>query len=395
MTSGTIAAMHTLMISFDPALARDGDARQRHLAYAERAGHLTVITHTRHGTGETPSTTGTLTVIPTNSRHPLRFPFDAYRLAMAQARQNPADLITTQDMLLTGLVGVTLRRKLRVPLLVQNHSTIFNNPAWLAERPLRNRILLGVAQFVLRRADMVRTVNRQERENAIRMGFAPERAVSLPLGTASARFAEPVSDELLSERRAVLGLTAQHHVVLWVGYPVAFKRVPLLLKVFQQVVRQEPDARLVLIGDMSRSPQDLRALVAAEGLSEGVVMYGPVKHDDLPAYYALANVYAHTSSYEGVPRVLFEASSAGLPLVGMKATGVDEVIEDGVNGVLVADGDVEAMATAIVSLLRDSERAHRLGTAAQKLALERYNAADYADKWVDVWRQAVQLGLRS
>ena len=96
----------------------------------------------------------------------------------------------------------------------------------------------------------------------------------------------------------------------------AFKRVPLLFKVFRRVAELEPNARLVLIGDMTCSPQDLRALARDEGIADRVTMHGPVAHDQLPLYYALGDVYVHTSAYEGVPRVLFEASAAGLPLVG-------------------------------------------------------------------------------
>ena len=52
------------------------------------------------------------------------------------------------------------------------------------------------------------------------------------------------------------------------------------------------------------------------------------------------------------------------------------------------------MAERIVELLRDPERAYSLGAAAQRLALERFNADDYADKWTNVWQRAVELGLR-
>jgi glycosyltransferase involved in cell wall biosynthesis len=384
--------MHVLMISFDPALATDGEARRRHIDYAERAGQLTIVTHTQQGEAFSP--VPCLTIVPTNSRNTLTFPVDAYRLALSQTRHATVDLITTQDMLLTGLVGVWLKRQLRVPLLVQNHSYIFGNRAWLAEHPLRNRLLLGLAQFVIRRADIVRTVNRKERDNAIRMGFAPERVVSLPLATAAAQFAEPVPDSVLAERRAALGLAPKHKVVLWVGYPVAFKRVPLLFEMFRRVIEQVPDARLVLIGDMRRSPQDLRAAAQAEDIADNVIMYGPVPHDNLPAYYGLGDVYVHTSSYEGVPRVLFEASAAGLPLVGMNVVGVDEVIEDGVNGFLLPDGDIEGMARRIVELLRNPERAHSLGVAARQMALQRYNADEYAERWTNVWQRAVELGQR-
>ena len=385
---------HVLMISLDPPLATQAasDTRQRHLAYAARAGHLTVITYTPPGLDRAICPSAELTILPSNSRSKLTFALDAIRLAQQAARDRPVDLITTQDPFLTGLIGVWLRRRWRVPLLVQNHSYIFGNVAWRAEHPRRNRLLETLGEFVVRRADFYRTVNRQERDHYITAGGSPERVIALPLGTASPEFAAPVADQALAALRAQLGLRPDQPVVLWIGYPVGFKRVPLLFQVFQQVA--EPDARLVLIGDLRRSPDDLPALARDLGIADRVIMYGPVPHDDLPLYYALGSVYVHTSSYEGVPRVLFEASAAGLPLVGMQAVGVDEVIEDGVNGYLVPDGDVNGMAAQIVALLRDPAEAKILGAAARRLAFERYDADRYLDTWVQVWERAIELGLK-
>lgn len=388
--------MRVLMISLDTPLATqpDGDSRRRHVAYAERAGALAIVVYTPAGAGDSISSSPQLTICPTNSRRKMSFFRDAIRQANRAVQTHPVDLIVTQDLFSTGLIGVWLRRCLNVPLLVQNHSYIFGNDAWLMEKPLRNRLLREIGRFVIRRADMYRTVNRKERENYLAMGGSPDRVVALPLGTASAKFAEPVDQAELAILRAGLGLLPTHKIVLWVGYPVAFKRLPLLFKVFRRVVELEPDARLLLIGDMTVAPQDLRSLARDEGIADHVIMRGPVAHDQLPLYYALGAVYVHTSSYEGVPRVLFEASAAGLPLVGMDAVGVNEVIEDGVNGYLIPAMDIEAMANRIVALLCDPALARQMGAVARERAFERYSADRYAEQWVGVWQRAIELGRK-
>lgn len=388
--------MHVLMISLDTALATqpEGDARRRHLAYAERAGQLTIVVYTPAGVGDAFSPSPHLTIRPTNSRHKLTFLREAIREANQAAQMQPVDLIATQDPFSTGLIGMWLRRRLKVPLLVQNHSYYFGNDAWLAEKPLRNLLLREIGKFVIRRADMYRTVNRKERENYLAMGGSHRRSIALPLGTASAEFAQPADEAELARLRAGLGLLPIHKIVLWVGYPVGFKRLPVLFKVFRRVAELEPNARLVLIGDMSSSPQDLRALTRDEGIADRVTMHGPVAHDQLPLYYALGDVYVHTSAYEGVPRVLFEAAAAGLPLVGMSAVGVDEVIEDGVNGYLAPPMDIDGMAGRIVSLLCNPVQAHTMGSAARARAFERYETGRYAEAWVGVWEKAVGLGRK-
>ncbi len=388
--------MNVLMISLDTALATqpEGDARRRHLAYAERAGHLTIVVYTPPGIGGSLSPSSHLTIYPTNSRQKWNFFRDAIREANRAAQARPVDLIVTQDPFSTGVIGVWLRRRLKAPLLVQNHSYYFGNDAWLAEKPLRNLLLRELGRFVVHRADTYRTVNRKERDNYLAAGGLHRRSIALPLGTASAEFAQPVDEAELARLRASLGLLPIHKVVLWVGYPVAFKRLPVLFKVFCRVAEQEPNARLVLIGDMTRSPQDLHALARDEGIADRVTMHGPVAHDQLPLYYALGDVYVHTSAYEGVPRVLFEASAAGLPLVGMSAVGVDEVIEDGVNGYLAPALDIDGMAGRIVSLLGDPAKAHEMGAAARARAFERYEAGRYTERWVAFWEKAVELGRK-
>lgn len=387
--------IHVLMISLDASLATqpEGDARRRHLAYAERAGRLSIVVYTPPHVGGAIYPSEKLAILPTNSRSRLTFARDAILQANRAALAHPIDLITTQDPFLTGLIGLWLRRR-RVPLLVQNHSYYFGNEAWVAEHPLRNTLLSELAKFVVMRADMYRTVNLKERQNYLAMGGSRRRSIALPLGTASARFAEPVDERALAALRARLGLLPIHKVVLWVGYPVGFKRVPMLLKVFRRVTDSEPNAQLVLIGDMSRSPQDLRALARDEGIADRVIMHGPVLHDELPLYYALGDVYAHTSAYEGVPRVLFEASAAGLPLVAMSAVGVDEVIQEGENGSLAPDMDIDGMAGRIITLLRNPAQAVRMGAKAREMAFERYDAEGYVEKWVGVWEKAVELGMR-
>lgn len=381
---------HVLMISLDPTLAQpDSEAFARHRAYAERAGRLTIITRVRTGDSR-PITTGPLTVLPVVAPR-----MTDYLLTLLRQPPTPAeavDLIVTQDLFVSGWIGTRLRGRLPAPLLVQNHSYIFGNPAWIAEHPLRNRILLRLAGYVRAQADFYRTVNRAERDNFITAGGAPERVAALPLGTASRAFAAPAAPEIVKARRAELGLKDDDQVVLWVGYPVAFKRVPLLLDAFRRVQAVNPHARLVLIGDLARSPDDLPALAA--DLGERVILAGPRPHADLPAYYQLADLYVHTSSYEGVPRVLFEAGAAGLPLVGMRAVGVDEVIHDGETGCLVADGDAAAFAQRVIDLLGDPDQRRRLGAAARDYCLTHFDAETYPDRWVALWQRAIALGKR-
>jgi glycosyltransferase involved in cell wall biosynthesis len=385
--------MHVLMISLDSSLLTDahGNARARHLDYAARCGKLTIIVRTRGGSAAPVQASSALTLIPTASRHPILFTWDSYRIGRAL---DAVDLIVTQDQFTSGLPGVWLRNRLHKPVLVQNHSTIFDNAAWVAEKPLRNRALLALATYVRARADFVRTVNERERSTAIAAGIPAERVASIPLGTVSAGFAAPPTPTSIDALRAKLGLSAEQKVMLWVGYPSKVKRVPLLLEIFAHLVKLQPNARLLIVGDMRYSSEDLPALIRQHDLEGKVIMPGNAAHDTLPVYYAIATVYVHTSSYEGVPRVMMEAASVGTPLVGIRAAGVEEIVVDGVNGYLFDETQLEAMANKIGELFDHPDRAHALGAAGRARALKLYGAEDYAERWVGVWHRAAELGMR-
>jgi glycosyltransferase involved in cell wall biosynthesis len=218
--------------------------------------------------------------------------------------------------------------------------------------------------------------------------------ITYPLGTASDAFAQPPPDDALQAVRGELGIAPQHKVVIWAGFPVPFKRVPVLLDVFKRIVTLEPDARLLLLGDMSDSKDDIPAIIERLGISEVVIAPGFVPHADLPAYYGIADVYLMTSAYEGIPRVLMEASAAGLPMVAFDRVGVREVIEDGVNGRLLPEGDCDGMARAVVDLLHDREAAQQIGERAREISIGRFGAAQNAENVIQTWQQAIDLGLR-
>lgn len=388
--------MHVLMISLDSTLVTkpDGAAHRRHIDYASRVDHLTIIVYTPVSYDvDVLTPTDHLTIIPTKSLSRFTFVADALRIARRIKAENPPDIITTQDPFSTGLVGWLLRNQSDAPLLVQNHCYFIDNDAWLQEQPLKNGLFNALGKFISIRADVYRTVNEHERDTYLARGGQAERVFTQPLGTASGAFSDPDPQEVAA-LRSQLGLTEANRVILWVGHPVPFKRVPILLDVFKRVLALDENARLMLIGDLNISKDDLPALMNELGIHDKVIAPGFVNHADLPTYYGLADVYVMTSAYEGIPRVLMEASAAGLPLVGFDRVGVAEVIEDGVNGYLLSEDDRDGMAQRLVELLHDRETAQHMGQVARQRSVERFSAAKNAEGVAAMWADAVALGRR-
>lgn len=379
--------MRVLMISLDASLLGDphGNTIQRHIEYARRIGELVIVTYNPASNPKTVQRFSEhLTVYPTNTR-PALFPWQAYRLAARLHREQPADVVTTQDPFATGIVGTLLKWRFKLPLNIQSHSHFFENPDWLAERPLRNRLLYTLAGFVIKQADTNRVLSKREKAIYVKRGVPPDRIMVLTAPTPVNHFAQPVPESERAALRTSLGIAPGAPVLIWVGFPAEFKHIDLLLDTYQLVHSTRPETRLVLAGDFSTRPHFVQRAAVA-----GVIFAGRVPHEQLPAYYQMASVYVHSSRYEGVARVLMEALAAGTPVVSTNHLGADEVVHDGETGRLTPH-TAQALAAAVVELLDDPARAQAMGTAGQRDVLDRFDYERQVDRVVETYRTTLAI----
>jgi glycosyltransferase involved in cell wall biosynthesis len=311
----------------------------------------------------------------------------ATRLALHAALDRPPDLITTQDPFLTAYVGLRLRRRMRRPVIIQNHSSFLGEPYWVRERPVANRGLRLLAQLLLPRADGWRVVNVREREYYVeRLGLAADRVRVLPVPCRIEPFLVDPAPSEVERRRAELGLSETDKVLLWVGRPVRVKRLPILFWVLERVRAEHPGARLVLVGDPSLLPDEERHTP----LPQGAVWAGQVAFDDLPAFYALADVFVLTSSYEGFGRVLVEAGAAARPAVATATAGARDIIRHGETGWLAPVDDSQSLAGHVRALLAAPAQAQAMGRAARKHVGAAFDPGRAYDAIVDHWREVAQ-----
>lgn len=384
--------MHVLMIGTDTTLLTGSidNTLARHEDYAARAdGQISVILCNRKQPERplTPYRSERLLVQPTESRGYADYIPTGVRLGMARHAEQPIDLITAQDPFLTALIGLRLRAKTRRPLIVQDFSCFVSSPYFLRERP-RNRLLGLLARFTLPRANAVRVLNKRERLACIRLGVKPSRVCVIPIVTYIQPFAAPPDPEQVAAWRQRLDLPEGTPVVLWVGRPVPFKNLPMLLQAFKRVHSAMPQARLVIGGDMSGT--NIVGQAAAYGLGEATRFTGAVKYADLPALYRLASVYALASNYEGLGRVLLEAAAAGVPLVSTANEGASDIIAHGITGYLTPIGDPDKLAESILSILRHPVRARQMAARAHEYVMNHFAPDDLTARWIGMWQRVAQ-----
>jgi glycosyltransferase involved in cell wall biosynthesis len=154
--------------------------------------------------------------------------------------------------------------------------------------------------------------------------------------------------------------------VLTVGRVVPVKGQSLLIRAIAELTGRGVHARLTIVGDGPQLPE-LRALADRLGVAGSVDFAGAVGQEEIGGYYERADVFAMPSFAEGLPVVLMEAMASGLPVVASRITGVPELVEDEVSGLLLAPGRlddlVDALARTLTSMPEQRAAMGRAGRA--------------------------------
>lgn len=169
--------------------------------------------------------------------------------------------------------------------------------------------------------------------------------------------------------RLELGIPEGAPVILHVGRLDIDKKVNLAILAAARAMQAVP-AHLLVVGD-GRKKESLLRLCDRLGIRSQSHFTGYITDPDkLSALYRLASVFVTASEIETQGLVLLEAAASGLPLVGVDAGAVAETIRDGLNGHLVAWGDVSGLAQGILHILLNDETARGMGRASREIALK-------------------------
>ncbi len=160
--------------------------------------------------------------------------------------------------------------------------------------------------------------------------------------------------------------------ILCVGRLVPAKGQLLLVDALQQLRDEGVDFRATLVGD-GPDREALIKKISTCGLQRQVVLTGALGQAQVRALYDQADIFVLASVAEGVPVVLMEAMAKEIACLSTCITGIPELIEDGVSGLLAISGDADALAEKLRLLLGDAGLRRRLGQAGRKVVLQRYD----------------------
>ncbi len=247
---------------------------------------------------------------------------------------------------------------------------------------------LALRNAILRRADVFSAMSAEIADELAGCGVPAEKIACIPNGVDDAVF-RPASPAEKAGRRAELGVRAEDFLVVYTGRLVAYKGLPGLLRVWERVSADFPDARLALVGgggnDMTNCEAELRAFCEARSLGRRVIFTGDVAN--VVPWLQAADLFVFPTQNEAFGISLIEAMACGLPVVSTNAGGVKDIVRDGVNSLVFAPGDEAALEAALRRGMRDPECVARLGRGALQTVKARYARDRVAAAYLEMFKR--------
>jgi glycosyltransferase involved in cell wall biosynthesis len=297
-------------------------------------------------------------------------------------RRNDADAVIAQSAYEAAgaLVARTLARR-RTPVILEVHgdwrsaTRLYGSRA----RSLLSPLADAVSRYAVRRADAVRTVSPYTTALVEEQGVTP--ADSFPAYMDLFPFLERPPAPL-----------PESPVVLFVGVLESYKNIDGLADAWRTAAPQVPDARLVVVGSGSRADVVEKLL---EDLPQQTVWHPRLTTAEVAGALDAATVLVLASRSEGLGRVIIEALCRGRPVIGSRVGGIADLLEDGVNGVLVEPDDTAGLADALVRVLSSRALVERL-TQAARASVDPWllTPDDYAERTRELVQRVAASAIR-
>jgi glycosyltransferase involved in cell wall biosynthesis len=307
-----------------------------------------------------------LTRVPALVRpiHPLK-DWRALRQLEKILREQKPDIVHTHSGK-AGILGRLAARRAGVPVIIHHiHGPSFGPfqgwPANLIFTSAERYAARVTTHFVCSAQAMTRLylaagIGRPEMYTRIFSGFPVEP------------FLNAKNDPAL---RTQLGLDKTHFVIGKIARLFKLKGHADLLAAFQKILPQNPQARLLLVGDGALR-KEIENQVRASGLQDKVIFTGLVPPGEVPRYVGIMDFLAHLSAREALSRALPQALAAGKPVVAYDFDGADEVCLEDETGFLVRTGDTATVAQRLLQLANDAPLRERLGRRGQQFVRENF-----------------------
>jgi glycosyltransferase involved in cell wall biosynthesis len=282
--------------------------------------------------------------------------------------------------------GVLAARHAGVPTILE-----VNTPYAIARHGFEHlhfeRIARWIERLTFEKAAALITVSTALRNMLVDAGVNADKITVIPNAINAAHFTGTADGGSI---RARYGL-GDAVVVGFLGSMRAWHGIDLLIDIVPEVLARAPQCRFLIVG-AGELYEPLKAQVVAAGCGASVTFTGAVPHDQVQHFIDAMDVpVMPNSNTYGSPMKVFEYMALGRPTVAPRLGPLEEVITDGVTGVLVVPGDRRSLQEAIAGLVANAERRQAIGAAAQAVVFARHTWIENARRTLDIY-EALRRG---
>lgn len=296
----------------------------------------------------------------------------------SRIRKRAPDVFHLFEPFNLGAAALTLKKIYKIPLLLTVIGVNTYDPYMMNYWRFRKCI-----KFVMNHADAITASTTELAERARDQGCTKDIEL-VPHCVDTDRF-HPEKSNAHSLRQK-FSFSPSDPIVVAIQRLDPRKRTEMLIRAVPHVLKEVPDARFIIGGKGPDKPK-LEQLVTKLDLEKSVKLIGFIPDDELPYYYASADLFAFHTLYEGFGIVVIEAMASGTPIVTTNVGGLEEIVVDNGAGTVVPPNKPKRMAHEIITLLHDDKVRRRCALSARKAAEDIYSIENVTSKYVSIYKR--------
>jgi len=305
-------------------------------------------------------------------------------------RKNPYDIIHVHTPI-ASLLGRIAARLAGVPIRIYTaHGFYFHD-----DMPnLKRRFHVALERFGARWGDFIFTQSEEDRETAIREKISPPEHIRTIGNGIDVRHFDPaqITEGTSARYRAEFGIPDGAPIIGIIGRIVREKGYFEFVEAAARILRQLPETNFLCIGETLKSDHDATGAELHRRIADlkldGRIHFAGLR-SDIRELLSIMNIYTLPSYREGMPRSILEAMAMERPVVATNIRGCREEIVEGRTGHLVPPRDADALAKAVISLLRDPSKAADMGRSGRLRVLEFFTEEKVLERQYDVYQELI------
>ncbi len=290
------------------------------------------------------------------------------------------DILESPDWLYEGL-WFSFKKKIPIIVKLHGHNSIFKCYLY-KELTYRQRIEMLFERKMIMNADIITSVSNYY-SNLISNIWNLKKDI---------RIIYNAIDEIIF--RKPLENTSEDTNILFVGRLGTSKGIDVLLKTAPLLWKSYPELKFILIGEKDSTLKSCPKYCLNSTNDKRIQILNSLPQEKLITFYMNSTICVFPSRFENLSTVTIEAMACGKPVIATNVGGFPEIIDDKINGMLIPNENVQALADAIKSILQSKDLQVYLGMNARKKMEDKFNLNRIADETVNIYSEAIKKFLK-